>query len=250
MKKVKERPKFAAHFIVSLQKMLSNKLHNTAILVFANSPDEELKHKPIAKDGMLFEELTQRSLSIVKQTKLPYFHITERQQQGNSFGERFVNAVQLVFDHGFDNIITIGNDTPLLKISHLVEAHRALQTQKTVLGPSADGGFYLLGIHSSQFDPVAFKNLPWQTSILTHKLLQLPYISDHGTVHLPTLFDLDNDSDLKLLVRFTRHICLNLRKIILFLISPAKRHDLNYKLYFVKASTEQILFNKGSPVYF
>ena len=230
--------------------MQYNKPHNTAILVFANSPKEELKQKPITKDGTLFDQLTKRTLNVVKRTKLPYFHITENQQHGDSFGQRFVNAIQMVFDQGFDSIITIGNDTPLLKTAYLIEAHRVLQTKTPVLGPSADGGFYLLGLHRSHFDPIAFKNLPWQTSCLSLKLKQLPKISNLGTVNLPTLFDLDNASDLKILARFTRHIGPNLREIILFLISPTREWAVNYKFNFVEASTMRIPFNKGSPLSF
>ncbi len=230
--------------------MHSDKLHNTAILVFANSTDEELKCKPITNDRALFDELTHSTLRIVKKTALPYFHITEKQQLGNSFGERFVNAVLMVFGQGFDNVITIGNDTPLLKTSHLLEAHGLLETRKSVLGPSADGGFYLLGLHRSQFDPMAFKDLPWQTSSLSHKLLQLPTISHHITVHLPKLYDLDNAADLKFLVQFTRHIGANLRRIILALTSRNRKGTINYNISFVKASTGRIPFNKGSPISF
>ena len=237
-------------FIVCLQSMLSNKLNNTAILIFANSPCEELKHKPFAKDGNLFNSLTKRTLKIVKKAALPYFHITEKQQLGNSFGERFVNSMQMVFDQGFDNVITIGNDTPLLKTVHLVEAHRVLQNKKPILGPSTDGGFYLLGLHRSQFDPVAFKNLPWQTSNLIHKLIRLLHLSNLETVYLPTLFDLDKAADLKILVRFTRQVGPTHKKIILFLTTPTRGQVFSDKFNFVEISDAQIPFNKGSPISF
>src|SRR5690606_25157445 len=100
------------------------------------------------------------------------------------------------------------------------------------------------------FDPMAFKDLPWQTSCLSRKLEQLSNISTLGIVHLPTLFDLDNTSDLKILARFTRHIGCHLRNIILFLSSPPKRTVFNYKFHFVEVSTMRIPFNKGSPMSF
>jgi len=59
-------------------------------------------------------------------------------------------------------VITIGNDTPILKSHHIVEASRQLESKNVVLGPSLDGGFYLLGIHKTHFNREQFIDLPWQ----------------------------------------------------------------------------------------
>ncbi|CAN0575163.1 unnamed protein product, partial [Ectocarpus sp. 12 AP-2014] len=67
------------------------------------------------KGERVFETLTKETLRKVKRTKQPYFHISEKEQTGNSFGERFTNAIQTVFDKGYEHIITVGNDTPQLK---------------------------------------------------------------------------------------------------------------------------------------
>ena len=106
--------------------------HKTAILVFANSSQEEISHKAIPKSGLLFDMLTQRTLKTVKKTKLPYFHLTEEHQVGDSFGERFTNAIQMVFTKGFEQIITIGNDTPQLRVSHILDASGHLENGKEV----------------------------------------------------------------------------------------------------------------------
>ena len=55
----------------------------TAILVFANSAQEELQHKPIVGGEKLFTELTKRTLSIVKNSGLPFCIINENNQNGN-----------------------------------------------------------------------------------------------------------------------------------------------------------------------
>ena len=76
----------------------------TAILIFSNSAKEDAKRKSFA-DSQLFETLTNETINKVKKTGLPYFHFTETQQEGTSFGARFSNAIQTVFDKGFTNII-------------------------------------------------------------------------------------------------------------------------------------------------
>jgi len=88
-------------------------------LVFANSAKEELVHKSIPNSEQLFDKLTQSTLRKAKDTGLPTFHISDKDQVGSNFGERFTNAIAAVFDRGFNNIITIGNDTPHLKTQHL-----------------------------------------------------------------------------------------------------------------------------------
>jgi hypothetical protein len=66
--------------------------NKTAILVFANSAREESKHKTIPGGEALFHGLTEHTLTIVKKTKLTYFHCTEQQQFGNSFYVRFYSG--------------------------------------------------------------------------------------------------------------------------------------------------------------
>ncbi len=131
--------------------------HKTAILVFARSSKEETVHKSIYNGAQLFDSLTDYTLEIASKTHLPYFHFSEEQQIGDTFGERFINAIQAVFEKGYEQVITIGNDTPQLKVSHIIEAEKQLSSNKSVLGPSADSGFYLMGLHKSQFDHYAFR---------------------------------------------------------------------------------------------
>ena len=126
--------------------------------------------KSIPKGQALFDVLNNNILKTVQKSGLPYFLYTEKEQNGHSFGSRFVNAIQEVFDKGFTNIITVGNDTPQLKTSHLNTAATQLEAHKFVIGPSTDGGFYLMGLEKSQFDATAFLELPWQSSRLCSSL--------------------------------------------------------------------------------
>ena len=138
------------------------KIDRTAILIFANSSKEEMKYKAIPKGNILFDVLTEHTLNTARKTGLPYFLMSEKEQIGSSFGERFVNAISSIFELDFDMVITIGNDTPQLKSSDIVRASKLLGAKKSVLGPSRDGGFYLMGIHKSQFDAKTFRECTCQ----------------------------------------------------------------------------------------
>lgn len=220
--------------------------NNTAILVFAHSAQTELTNKAIPKGEVLFEGLTQETLRKVEKTGLPYFHFTETEQQGKSFGERFTNAIQAVFENGFDNIITIGNDTPQLKTAHLVKAHHALQEGKTVLGPSLDGGFYLMGIHKNNFDKETFNRLPWQRFSLFQRISSLLDQTDSILHQLPVLSDIDTFTDVIRLAAFRKSISIALLQLLALSV------QLRATFQCFVLSLFQFIFlrqpsNKGSP---
>lgn len=227
--------------------MLLNKQLKTAVLIFANSSQEEARHKSIANNRSLFDALTSATLKIVENSQLPYFHFTEKNQIGTTFGERFSNAIQTVFDKGYEHVITIGNDAPQLKVSHLVDAHNQFQSKKFVLGPTTDGGFYLMGLHKSQFDVSNFKNLAWQTSNLAKQLYRLISKQTVKIVFLERLFDIDTTQDIKSIVSYSNRIPKKLLILLLQTLSCNKEiktttssiYSINY---FLK------LYNKGSPI--
>lgn len=226
--------------------MFSMIQHRTAILVFTNSSQEEISHKSIPKSSLLFDVLTQQTLDTVKKTKLPYFHLTEEHQVGGSFGERFTNAIQMVFAEGFEQIIAIGNDTPQLRVSHILDASNHLESGKAVLGPSADGGFYLMALHRSQFNISDFKKLAWKSSKLFLETSSLFAAQSVALIQLKTLFDLDTASDLQVFINRYKSVSNRLFRIILslLLITVKKVH---FKFTFRDISLSDTYFNKGSP---
>ncbi|MEW2920674.1 DUF2064 domain-containing protein [Muricauda sp. ANG21] len=224
-------------------------LFDTAILVFANSADTDSHIKKIGGNTSLFDALNEHSLKIVKASGLPYFHFTEKEQVGETFGERFTHALQSLFDKGFANIIAIGNDSPQLKTQHLLEAHQHLQLGKTVLGPAVDGGFYLLGLHASNFNPESFAGLPWQMTTLFNATRHHFESGGCTVFSLNRLLDIDSASDIK---RLSNHIS-TLADRWLSLFSKI----LGETIAFLEAghTTRKniflfIPFNKGSPVVF
>lgn len=225
---------------------MSEKTSNTAILIFANSSSEEARQKPFFKGKSLFKALNAETLKTVQKTGIPYFLVTEKEQIGSSFGCRFVNAIHSVYKKGFENIITVGNDTPHLTSSQLRDTAKLLKTNKFVLGPSKDGGFYLMGLHKSQFDSASFLKLPWQTSRLSKSIDLLIRKANIDVVRLEVLTDVDESTDLKTLLNSYKILSTDLKRIILALhhFSTNIFERLSLEKFQLK---HRILYNKGSP---
>jgi len=227
--------------------VISSLQNKTAILIFANSAQEDAKQKAIPHTTKLFQELSKYTLTEVKKTTLPYFYFTEKEQKGSTFGDRFTNAIQAVFNQGYENIITIGNDTPQLKASHLIKTYKALAEGKTVLGPSLDGGFYLMGLHKSNFEPETFKRLPWQRFSLLHKISDILKNTDCFVYKLPTLGDIDGLTDIKRISSFIKSVSATILHLLVLLIK-IENPNWGFTKEAIFTLTLQLPFNKGSPL--
>jgi hypothetical protein len=82
-----------------------------------------------------------------------------QQQQGSNLGERMQAAFDWGFKKGYQQIVIIGTDLWELETTTLQEAFTALASQKTVIGPATDGGYYLLGL--TQPNPKLFTDKQW-----------------------------------------------------------------------------------------
>ena len=224
-----------------------NSTNKTAILVFAGSAQQDAQQKGFANGEVLFHALTKETLRKDERSGLPYFHSTELEQQGDSFGVRFVHAIQEIFSKGFDSIITIGNDSPQLKTKHLVLAQQQLALGHSVLGPSLDGGIYLMGLHKSQFDAQRFLDLPWQRFALFKRIFQLVQRTTTTVYRLPVLADIDSLNDFLRLSNFVKSVSLHLLALVDLFIATLFWQPARLLGKLVGGYTT-ILKNKGSPV--
>ncbi len=219
----------------------------TAILVFARSANEEIHHKSILQGKALFDALTTDTLAKVKRTNLPYFHFTEHQQNGASFGERFANAIQSIFEAGFEQIITLGNDSPQLKPQHILETAKALANGKNVLGPSLDGGFYLMGLQQEHFKKAIFEKLPWQTSKLLRAAQHYLGNRNGEVIKLEFLTDIDSTVDIKSLVKAAKSLSRKLRILLIHLFESFERNVFS-TIYFLQKDYHYLPDSvRGSP---
>ena len=190
----------------------------TAILLFNRSAYEEAEAKEYfsqvkkRKAIQLCQELRKNSLKICKQGGLPIINFNSKLQKGTNFGEKITHAIQATFQEGYENLIVIGIDSPGLNYRHIKRARQILEeTQSTILGPSFDGGVYLIGINKSNFNPQEFIELAWQSDKLQESCAKI----QSEIVWLNTLSDIDLASDL---FEFTKTIFKTLQQFHLLIL--------------------------------
>ncbi|AOW17409.1 hypothetical protein LPB03_08010 [Polaribacter vadi] len=221
---------------------------NTAILIFANSAEKEAERKSFLSSDV-FSALNHQTLKTVEKSGIQYFHFSEKNQVGSSFGERFSNAIETIFNKGFGNVITIGNDTPHLKTKHLIDTVHQLEKNELVLGPSKDGGFYLMGIKKEHFNKETFLKLPWQTSKLQNCIASIITSKKLNIKFLEILNDLDVLEDVKKILHSFKAIPKSVLKILRIFISFLKEFFIDIIINF-KSTFSTPNSNKGSPLIF
>ena len=175
---------------------------NTALLVFSLSVEKEVSRKSIFGKGdreanvAFFNVLIGQTRKLASQSGIDVFWIDEEQQTGNDFSTRFTNALQKLFDAGYENVLSIGNDSPDLTIQLLQEAILKLRSKKMVIGPSKDGGIYLFGLNKGTFDRTVLQGLPWQTSLLFTGLQDYINVQKLDVEILQELKDIDTLEDM------------------------------------------------------
>lgn len=117
-------------------------------------------------------------------------------QSGEDLGTRMYRAFAEILPHHAKTCI-IGSDCPTLSVNILNMAFERLDNHDFVIGPSTDGGYYLLGIKSNQSPPpqYVFNNIEWSTeSVLSETLNRIE--KHHKAVYqLPILTDIDEEKD-------------------------------------------------------
>jgi uncharacterized protein len=124
-------------------------------------------------------------------------HGTERWPQGDGdLGARIERTLTRALALA-PTALAIGSDTPHLPVELLAGARDALRDHDAVLGPCADGGFYLLGLRDgAHIEPGLLRDLPWSSpETCAHTAARLRDRRLHAAI-LPSWFDLDELSDL------------------------------------------------------
>lgn len=67
-------------------------------------------------------------------------------QQGKDLGEKMYRALRKVLDLGYESAVLTGSDLPFLTKDHLESGFAALVDHDIAIGPTADGGYYLIGM--------------------------------------------------------------------------------------------------------
>jgi len=203
-----------------------NKPTDDTLIVFFKYPQPGLVKTRLAENiglesaALLYKELTelilkntefgnyQRVLFYTPQNKKPEIlkwlgeGSNLSPQDGNGLGQRLANAFKLVFSRGARKVIVIGTDSPSVDREIIQEAFKKLDKFQCVIGPSSDGGYYLLGLGSE--NSKVFEGIDWSTSRVLEQTKQR--LKDLGLSFtcLREEFDIDTRVDLDRFLRNTK----------------------------------------------
>ena len=114
-------------------------------------------------------------------------------QNGSDLGERMKNAFKSEFKKGYEQVCIIGSDCISLQKKDINEAFSILNTHDFVIGPSTDGGYYLLGM--KKFFPKLFDDKLWSTDAVLSSTIQNIKSSGKSFLLMRELTDIDNQEN-------------------------------------------------------
>jgi glycosyltransferase A (GT-A) superfamily protein (DUF2064 family) len=140
-------------------------------------------------------------------------------QSPGDLGKRMEHFFQASLAEGADRVVLIGSDSPTLPTQYVRQAFDELLRREIVLGPSEDGGYYLIGLRagpavgtkganstghaarradaSTLALPPVFAGIPWSTSQVWPATIRRLRERGHSYAILPAWYDVDEIADLE-----------------------------------------------------
>jgi rSAM/selenodomain-associated transferase 1 len=122
-------------------------------------------------------------------------------QRGDAFGERLLSTAEDLFACGFSAVCLIDSDSPTVPTSEFAQAAAELLRpgKRAVLGTSADGGYYLVGLQSAEAN--LFDRITWSTELVAAETLERAREIDLPVIMLREWYDVDDAVSLDRLQR-------------------------------------------------
>jgi uncharacterized protein len=136
-------------------------------------------------------------------------------QQGRDHPERLMNTFVDAFSRGEEKVVVLASDVPDLPKEVIAEAMLSLGSSDAVIGPSPDGGYYLIGFRRRSFRREAFQGIAWSTPRAFADTISR--MSDLEVHRLRPWPDVDTLSDLQGLIRSERNPLFRSSRTMAFL---------------------------------
>ena len=212
------------------------------LLVFARAPLEDAQAKPLGVDATraaaVYEAMLTRTLAAARAVPGVSVRLVTTEaldlaalrgvdcepQRGASLPKRVEHAISAAFDRGHAAVLCLAADTPGLDTATLRRAVQALAGPRpcAVLGPSSDGGYYLVGTNATPAG--AFAGVATGTSRTAVNTCAALGERGFELVTLAPLDDIDRCADLRRLVRgATLELRLFLAGLVALIDGPSVR---------------------------
>ena len=152
-------------------------------------------------------------------------------QRGEALGERMIFAMEDLFRLGFASVCLIGSDSPTVPLAVFTEAATVLaRPEKTVvLGPTKDGGYYLIGMKQQQ--RALFEDIAWSTEKVLEQTSERARQMNLKVHVLPTWYDVDDR--------------MMLRRLCDEFFGPNGRETIGYPAPVTRRYLEELLKREG-----
>lgn len=223
--------------------------NSTAILIFTQEVEIDASRKiltPRKNNGinkLLFSRLNDFVQRTSSSTQLSIFNsrqfVTNNQK---SYGKQLTEAINAVFEKGFEKVICIGNDCPALDKVQILKAAHKLQTNDTVLGPDLRGGVYLIGLSKTTFCADTFEKIAWQSEKMLASYIE--HFPDQQISFIESLADIHTFEELQSYATS--------RYFIQFLINIIEKTFVIFKntcSFSCKFHLLNISYLRGPPIY-
>lgn len=121
------------------------------------------------------------------------------EQPGSGLADALSHAFASHLAEGFQHVVLIGSDNPTLPSRLIEEARGALDEHDVCIGPSTDGGYYLIGLREPHLG--VFEDIDWSTARVYAQTLANARRLDLRVHAAPTWYDVDEPADLEHLER-------------------------------------------------
>jgi uncharacterized protein len=114
-----------------------------------------------------------------------------------NFGDCLLHTIEQILSRGHGSAVVLNADSPTLPTSFLIETATVLARpgDRAVLGPSADGGYYLLGLKAAHRR--MFEDIAWSTERVATQTLERAREINLEVHSLPVWYDIDDRDDLR-----------------------------------------------------
>jgi uncharacterized protein len=170
---------------------LRDTTENIAVVTASGRAAGIISYAPIG-DEALFDNLLPTEFALIP-------------QRGEGFGDRLLATAEDLFACGYGSVCLINSDSPTVPAVAFEQAVAKLASpgDRIVLGPSHDGGYYLIGLKRAHSEP--FANITWSTSTVFAETIAAANAANIEVVVLPLWYDVDDEATLDILTAELLH---------------------------------------------